>query len=130
NRLPRAEVGGELDHAAACGTEVLGRPHEDRYVGPTEAVDRLLGVADDEEMPGGDVQVVPLGGPRLGPVRFGRRDTGSQLYLYGVGVLELVEQQPVVAVVQGGAHRRPVDGVAQEGPGQDEKIVELQLTRA
>ena len=104
-----------------------GRPQERGDVGPAEAVDRLLGVAHDEEVPGSHVHLVPRVAPRCRVARVGGGDAHGQLNLNGVGVLELVEQQPVVALVQGGAHGRAVLGVTQQRSGQDEQVVELEL---
>ena len=91
----------ELDRAAAVGAEALVGGEEGGDVGPPEAVDRLLRVADEEEVPGGDLDATPSGrSPPTALARVGGRDAHGQLDLDGVGVLELVEQQPLVALVQ------------------------------
>ena len=88
---------------------VPGR-HEHADVGPTEPVDRLLRVADHEEVAGREVDLVPLARARLGRTRVGGRDAGGQLDLDRVGVLELVEEQPLVPLVEAGADGRAVLG--------------------
>ena len=102
-------------------------PQERGDVGPAEAVDRLLGVTHDEEVPGCHVHLLPRLAPCRLVARVGGGDANGQLDLDGIGVLELVEKQPVVALVQGRPHGRAVLGVAQQRSGQDEQIVELQL---
>jgi hypothetical protein len=62
---------------------------------------------------------VPVG-PTAGD---GGGDEGRHLDLDGIGVLELVEQQPLVAPVQ----RRPRLGAGPDQPaGQDEEVVEVE----
>ena len=68
DRLDGPEVGGELDDATALGPEAPAGPQERGDVGPAEAVDRLLGVAHDEEVPGRHVDLLP----RLAPRRLAR----------------------------------------------------------
>ena len=60
-------------------------------------------------------------------VGVGRGDEHGQLDLDRVGVLELVEQQPLVALAQRGAHAHTVRRVAQHRPGEHEQVVELEL---
>ncbi len=95
-----------------------GRAQEGGDVGPTEAVDRLLRVADEEEPTGQRWEVAGHGRCR----RIGgeeRRD----LDLDGVGVLELVEQEPAVALRSSAADPSP-RRVAEHVAGQDEEVVE------
>ena len=54
----------------------------------------------------------------------GGRDADGELDLDRVGVLELVEQDPLVPVVQARAHRAAVIGVADERAGEHEQVVE------
>ena len=120
-----AVVGGER-HAVAAGAEPLGGPQEQRDVGPAEPVDRLLGVADEEQPAGLGRRPRPTGvGAGVG--RGGDED--GQLDLDGVGVLELVDEEAPVAVVDGGPHGRAVGGVAQHLAGHDQQVVELELAR-
>ena len=56
DRRDRAEVAGEV---LRCGAERLPGAEERGDVGAPEPVDRLLGVADDEETPGLDGDLVP-----------------------------------------------------------------------
>ena len=77
------------------GLHVLGD------VGPPEPVDRLFRVADDEEPPSERPQpgpVATLGGILIGVMRIGGEPHGD-LELDRVGVLELVEQDPLVSAV-------------------------------
>ena len=79
-----AEVGRQLDDVGGRG--LVTRGHVGGDVGPAEAVDGLLGVTHCEQ-----------------PARFvgAGDDTLRQLELQRVGVLELVEQHPLVALVGG-----------------------------
>ncbi len=63
-------------------------------VGAAEAVDRLLGVADHEQTPRIDLDLVPAAVAR---VRVARREQRGEVALDGIRVLELVEQQMRVA---------------------------------
>jgi hypothetical protein len=84
-----AEVGGEGDGFAE---EVLGGEVR-RDVGAAEAVDRLLRVADNEQAALWNLDVAPV--LRVG---FGTAcDPDGELDLDRVGVLELVEQEPLEA---------------------------------
>ena len=104
------------------------RAREERGdVGAPEAVDRLLGVADDEEAPGLDGDLVPR--PRRG-IGVGRREERGEIALDGVGVLELVEQEVRVALAQVAAHLPAVLGIAQHLACEHEEVVELEPTRA
>ena len=108
------------DRVARVAPMPLGRGEVRRDVGAAEAVDRLLGVADDEEPAGQRLQ--PGGVVARLPDRVGRQPDGD-LELDRVGVLELVEQQPLVALVEAAA--RPVVG-GQQAPRQDQQVVELE----
>ena len=110
-----AEVAGQVLQFAGQRTP-LDRV-VDRHVGAAEAVDRLLGVADHEQAAG-------LGRERA-PVAPGARrgaQPGDELGLDGVGVLELVHQDPTGAAVKVVAH---VVVVAQQVARPQEQVVEV-----
>ncbi len=119
-----AEVRRELDGTAGLGCEAFACGDEHRDVGASEPVDGLLGVADDEEAPGGHLDVGPLS--LAGRRRIGGGDAHGQLDLDRVGVLELVEEEPLVALVQRGPHDGSLHRVAQHPAGQHQQIVELE----
>ena len=86
---------------------------------PPEAVDRLLGVADEEEASFIDMRVLPAHS-------FGRsaaRKQDRNFDLQRVGVLELVDQEMRKLLAHRFAHGRVV---AQEVTRKDEQVVELQ----
>jgi hypothetical protein len=91
-------------------------------VGSAEPVDRLFRVADEEQRPVRYGVFGPLVGTRGGAAG----DADGQVDLDRVGVLELVEQDPPVALAQRLADRRAVFGVAQQVAGEDQQVVELQ----
>ncbi len=105
DRLDGAEVGGQL-HPATAGAEGSGRAQESRDVGPPEPVDGLLGVAHHEQVPGGELDLVPWCRPRRFALGVSGGDPHRQLDLDRVGVLELVQEQALVPVVQAPAHSR------------------------
>ncbi len=107
----RAEV-GDQPHQALPRSEAVAGAKEQLDVGSSEPVDRLLRIADEE-------QATLVGIEHLPRARFGafdrRGDEQRQVDLDGVGVLELVEQQLLIAVVQHVA--RPQGGSAEaRGP--------------
>ena len=114
----------ELDHGGDGAEvldqgDVLAHPLLDLLiesdVGAPEAVDRLLGVADQEELAGHQLGIQPVS--RKGQVGPGRQ-VESDLGLQGVGVLELVDEDPRPACLRPG----PDAGVVAEhvaGPGQE-----------
>jgi hypothetical protein len=123
DRPARAEVCGQRE-AAPARAEAVGGLEEQRDVRPPEAVDRLLGVAHEEQ--------VALAGGDLAPRRVRRGvvvggDEHGQLDLDRVGVLELVDQQVPVALPQRRPDRGAVVGVAQHVAGEDQQVVELEL---
>ena len=111
----------ELDHArlaaevqrqrqAALGGQFLAEPAEDVRIGPAEAINRLLGVAHEEEHAVGHAAVAQ------GPHQFD---------LQGIGVLKLVDQEqprlggeplPQIFVFRAG----------QEVAGADQQVVEIE----
>lgn len=115
DRRHRAEVGGQGNGLAE---QVLGGEVR-RDVRATEAVDGLLRVADHEQAPFGDLDVAPVLGLGLGAAG----DADRELDLDRVGVLELVQQQPLEPLLQIRADRR----VAPEQiASQHQQVVELQ----
>ena len=92
-------------------------------VGAPEAVDGLLGVAHEEETARIGLQFRPSGTGSVGSVAAEQR---SQLYLDRVGVLELVDEQALVALPQGGPHFRAVGVVAQQQAGPHQKVMEFE----
>ena len=129
-RLTQSRIGSVVRKlAVSCSTpppSVFAGPQEHGDVGPAEPVDRLLRVADEEQPARLDLHLPPRPGPGVG-IR--RRDQHRQLDLDGIGVLELVEQEPLITVGGRRPHLHPVHGVAQHGPGQHQQVVELQLAR-
>ena len=98
-----------------------GRPHVLGDVGAAEAVDRLLGIADDEQPTRKRPESVPVG--VVGGVVGSGGEPDRDLELDRVGVLELVEEDAAVAIVQGGPDR----GLGCDEPsGEDEEVVELE----
>ena len=137
---PRHVVDEAFEHGVdpvedgSCGPEVLLEVHGvvaegragvevDSHVGPSEPVDRLLGIADEEQRPGTRSQAAPVARDGVGV-----GDQGRQLDLEGVGVLELVEQEVPVVVGEGGTYGQPVDRVGQHASGQDQQVVEAELS--
>ena len=88
-------------------------------VGPAEAVDRLLRVADEERPAGRDGHLPPRS---LARIRVFRREQHGDLDLQGIGVLELVDQEDPEPLAERGAHARVA---LQHVPRQHEQIVEL-----
>ena len=100
---------------AGLGGEALACGEERGDVGPAEPVDRLLGVADHEQAAGGHRRPRPTA-VSSAVARIGGGDAHGQLDLDRVGVLELVEQQALVALVQG-APARPGPAPGRAAPG-------------
>ena len=95
----------------------LGRLVE-RHVGAAEAVDRLLGIADDEELAGDGARAreVVLEG-------IVGREQEQDLGLEGVGVLELVDEQVREALLELAADGRVL---LDEVPGEQEQVEEVE----
>ena len=70
----------------------------DGDVGAAEAVDALLGIADHEELAGGQTDVAPVPGRRLGLRVLGQQE--GDLGLQRVGVLELVHEDEIEALLE------------------------------
>ena len=114
----RAEVGAQqcgLGAGLLGGTEILGD------VGAPEPVDRLLRITDDEQALRERSQLSPVGVVRriVGPCR----EPHGDLELDRVGVLELVEQDPLVARVQ---PRSDVWSCREQPPREHQEVVELE----
>ena len=119
----RPEVAGEK--ARGRFGEAFARGEERRDVGAPEPVDRLLGVAHEEQSPGVDGHV----GPRPVAVgRIARPEQRGQLDLDRIGVLELVDEDTAVPVAEVCARPRAVFRVAQQRACEHEQIVEIELT--
>ena len=127
DRSAGTEVGGQL-HQVPAFAEAVSGVEEDGDVGPAEPVDRLLRVTHHEELPGVDGHLVPRQRSGLGAGGLGRGDAHGELDLDRVRVLELVEQEPLVAVVEPLADRGAVLMVRHERPGQHQQVVEGELT--
>ena len=110
--LDRPEIAGERLSIHGSGLSCLGVEGD---VGSAEPVDRLLGIAHEEEPP----RLVPQLGP-VSVVARGRGDELGQFNLNGVGVLELVEQQALVATGQCFSDLLAVLRVPQQVPGQNQ----------
>ena len=125
--LRRSEIGRERDAVGAdlvAGAQVLGD------VGAAETVDGLLGIADDEQPAGERAEPSPcrsagaIGRGLVGIVGIGG-ETDGDLELDRVGVLELVEEHPLVPLVE---EPTEVGPIGQQAPGENEQIVELEQT--
>ena len=124
HRRGRAEVAREQ---LGRGDERVARLQEGRDVGPAEPVDRLLRVADEEEVPGLDRDLGP-GRVAVSRRRVDGRERHRDVDLDRVGVLELVDEQPLVPAPEPGAGGRAVLGVAEQQAREHEQVVELELT--
>jgi hypothetical protein len=112
-----AEVLVETDD---IGPEATPRPIPQRDVGSPKAVDRLLRVADDEELARCQLGLGPRRGRRG---RVGRGQQERDVELDRVGVLELVDEDDVDARRQAGANA----GVgAKQVPCVHEQVMELE----
>ena len=113
-----AEARGERRDLAAGRLDPLPDGLIDVDVGPPEPVDRLLGVADDEQRSGPERHARPV------PLRARRaREQQDHLGLDRVGVLELVDEEPAILVLEGGAD---LQVVAEQGRGVLEQVVVVQ----
>ena len=92
-------------------------------VGAAEPVDGLLRVSDHEQAALRHGHVGPAG---RAAARAGG-DADGQLDLDRVGVLELIQQQPPVALLQGGADGCAVRGMGEQVTGEHQQVVEFQL---
>ena len=117
----RTEARGESDACHAAARESGRHLPIHAHVGATETVDRLPGVADQEELAdaGGDFAPVPLG-------RIGRRQQQQDLGLQGIGVLELVDEDADVALLRVVAD---IVVVAEQVPRPKQQIDEIESSR-
>ena len=119
DRRGRAEVAGERDRLRV---HEAGGAEEQVDVCPPEAVQRLLGIADEEELARARCPVV---------ARLGRHGDGpDDVELQRIGVLVLVQQERLVALRQLPADARTVLGVAHDRAAEDQQVVEGQPSRA
>ncbi len=110
----RAERAAKGDHGAAGLDDAVREPLVEPQIRATEAVDRLLRVADEEERPGRRRGLRPLGGL----LRLAGQAPGD-LHLHDVGVLHLVDED----MGEPGTQRAPRLGmVSQEGPRSQEQL--------
>jgi hypothetical protein len=117
-----AEADAQVDQGGARRDELALHALVERHVGAAEAIDRLLRVADQEELPGD--------GPHPPPVGLARVVGGEQqqdLRLERVRVLELVDEDVRVAPLQVLAHRRVV---AHQVAGAEQQIEEVEAAGA
>ena len=118
DRAQGAEVRLEKEHVAEL-CEALPDHLVERDVGAPEAVDALLGVPDHEERAGSRRH----GAPVVAGLRVAREQQ-QDLGLQGIGVLELVDEDPLVAPAEVAA--RP--GVAaQQRRRMDQQVLEVDL---
>src|SRR5689334_12770029 len=103
---------------------MVGRLQERRDVGAAEPVDRLLRVADEEQAPRFRVDLVPRS---FAGARIARAEQRGELDLNRIGVLELVDEDALVAVTQPRPGARTMARVAQQGAREYEQVVELEL---
>ncbi len=129
HRLGRTEVGRQTHTDCA---DLIGGAKVLRDVGAAEPVDRLFGIADDEQTAGQRTQVAP----GVGVGSFGRNlcrivgvggEADGDLELDGVGVLELVEQNAHVSLVKQSPNRRML---GDQPASEDQQVVELEQARA
>ena len=114
----RAEAGGEGEGGHPGRFQLALDLPVDADVGPPEPVDRLLGVADDEQL--------PRRRPDPAPVPFRRIAGGEQqedLRLQRIGVLELVDEDAGEPALEVGADRV---AVAHEVARLDEEVDEVE----
>ena len=124
--LCRAKIGRQRD---AVGADLVGGAQVLGDVGAAKTVDRLLGIADDEQAAGDRPEPSPGRSAVVGCGLVGIVGVGSEAYgdleLDRIGVLELVEEHPLVSLVQEPTEVRPV---GQQAPGENEQVVELEQT--
>ena len=106
DRCCRSEVDVQAGRLAALEAESLPRVAVQLDVGPPEAVDGLLRIADEEQLARRRLEPVPGRAAICGACRIGRQallaggDEHGNFDLDGVGVLELVEHQVAIPAVQ------------------------------
>ncbi len=90
-----AEALAQLDARRAALDEHLAHAPVDVHVRAPEPIDRLLRIADDEELAGDGNDLLPA---RLGRIIGGEQQ--QQLGLQWIGVLELVDEEPPEATLE------------------------------
>ena len=107
--------------------EFISGFHEHGDVGSSKAVNRLLRIADEEEPTsfGADLRPVCLAG--VGVVR---SDEHGDLDLDRIGVLELVQEQPLIALSECAPHIEADSWTSKDVASQHEKIMELEFSSA
>ena len=117
-----AKTRGQCDAARTGGNEPLAHLAVNRDVRATEAVNRLLGIADDEE---------PARHRRDGPpvrgIRIGRREEEQDFGLERIGVLELVHEDARKAPLEAGANGRIA---ADQVPRLQQQVEEIERARS
>ena len=117
-----SEVGRDREHA--CGilrAECLARPEIGAHFGAAEAIDGLLGVADQEERARTDLETSPLGRCRIS---WGlAAQAPEDLRLQRIGVLELVDEDVGETRGERPAHRLVI---AQQVARGEEQVVEVE----
>jgi hypothetical protein len=122
DRRCRAEARAQVDGRGASRDELILHRLVRADIRAPETVDRLLRVADDEELAGGRGDVLPPGG-----VRIRRRQEQQELGLERIGVLELVHEDVRQPPLQIGAHVR---AVAHEVAGAQQEVEKIERRRA
>ena len=113
-----AEVGAEVENLSAAVPDPLLDELEGVDVGPSEAVDRLLRVADHEQAPRLDARNPPVGrGVGI------RRQQEKDLRLQRIGVLKLVDEQEWMPLRERHAH---LGAFTEKSGGPLEQVVERQ----
>ena len=117
-----AEAAAQRHARRPVAPELLAHRLVDADVGAAEPVDRLLGVADDEQL----ARRGPDGAP-VGLVRIVRREQQQDLGLQRIGVLELVDEQVREPLLERRAH---VAAVAHDVARAHEQVEEVERADA
>ncbi len=99
--------------------QALAHAAVDADVGAAKAVDRLLGIADDEEPAGANRQIQRVAGEAVG---LGSGEHPQQVGLKRIGVLELVDENEAEAGLKLAAHRRHIADQVARADQQVEKV--------
>ena len=115
------EVGCEWNETSPALVNEFVHPTVDLDVSPAKAVDRLLRVADDEQRARPERHGRPVG--CVAPVA---GQPGHHFGLNRVGVLELIDEEPLVLLLQGPPHRAVL---AEHAGGALQEVFVLQRQR-
>ena len=116
-----AEIGGDRQEAVGVlGAEGVARLHIGADIGAAEAIDRLLGIADQEERARPDAEP----GPVVVAIDRLAAKPPEDLGLQGIGVLELVDEDVGETLPERAAD---VVMVAQQIARGEDQIVEVEL---